>query len=146
MKPSDLEIDKEILDGFLTDSSEIIAKLKEDLNRFTETREAICFEQFGQGIDRIMGAALTLGFKNVGELARLGKEIGYKAGQLSEIEKLLSLQSILSQLVKQLTRDFRKIKEGTAIDSHETQAFIVKLDDINRNLGNLRSSVKVDRL
>lgn len=144
MNAGDFELDKELLDGFLTDSFEIMATLKEDLNSFTFTQDPKAFEQFGQGIDRIMGAALTLGFKNTGELAKLGKDIGYKASQLTGIDQLLTIQSVLSQLLKEMERELKKIKIGETFGSDEISNLLVKLSDINQSLGNLRTSVKVE--
>lgn len=139
----DLEFDKELIDGFISDSAEIVEKLKFNLKEFTFSSDPKFFESFGQEIDRIMGAALTLGFQTTGELAKLGKEIGYKSSQISEMDKLLVLQSILSQIVKELDEDLKRIKKSESLNQEETKNLVAKFRDVNQNLGNLRTSVKI---
>lgn len=143
MESGDSDFDQELIDGFISDAVEIIEKLKFNLREFTISPDQKLFESFGQEIDRIMGAALTLGFRTTGELAKLGKDIGYKASQISEIDKLLVLQSVLSQLVKELDKELKRIKKSESLNQEETKNLVAKFQDVNQNLGNLRTSVKI---
>lgn len=138
----EFEIDKELLDGFLDDSFEIIRALKDNLSAYVTSQDPKHFELFGQGIDRIMGAAYTLGFKLIGDLSKLGKEIGYKASQITDIHKLLTVHSLLAQLVKETEKCLKRLVKSDDLLNEESQTLLEKLESVNSKLGNLRTSVK----
>jgi hypothetical protein len=139
---NDFEIDRELIDGFLSDSNEIMKSLKLSLSHFTSTGDPKYFEAFGQGIDRIMGAAYTLGFKTLGDLSKLGKDLGYKGSQLKVIDQHLTVQSLLSQLVKETEKNLKYIKKGDFEQKEESQLLIKKLNQASASLGDLRTSVQ----
>lgn len=137
------KIDSDLLASFLMESTEVVTNLKIFLTDFTDPSQNVCFEKFGQQIDRIMGAAYTLSLNEVGNLAKLGKELGYKASQVEEVGKLITVQSLLSQLVRALESILKGIKKGQRHNSQEIALLINRLTDASLKLGDLRVSVKV---
>lgn len=137
------KIDPDLLASFLLESTEVVTNLKTFLAEFTEPSQNGCFEKFGQQVDRIMGAAYTLSLNEVGNLAKLGKELGYKASQVDEVGKLITVQSLLSQLVRTLEAILKGIKKGQRHNSQEIAPLLKRLTDASFLLGDLRVSVKV---
>ena len=89
-----------------------------------------------------MGAAKTLGFEEIGELARLGKEIGYKGSQIEGVPKLLVIHGLLSQLLAALEKLLKNIKKDREAGSFIYQELIDKLKKASLQMGDLRASVK----
>ena len=137
-----VEIDHDFLSFFLEESIVVMGNLKKFLKLFIENEDPKNFEQFGQQVDRLMGAAYTLSLNFFGELSKMGKEIGYKSSQLNEIEKLLVIHSLLSQLVKTLNAILKQYKKDLNPDTSEFHPLLERLQEANRNLGNLRATVK----
>lgn len=136
------EIDKDFLKFFLEESHTVLDELKDCLTLFNNTEDPKSFEQFGQKVDRIMGAAYTLSLNFFGDLAKMGKEIGYKSSQLKDIEKLFVIQSLLSQLVKAMELILRQFKKGIHGDLSEFQTLLERLQQANKDLGNIRATVQ----
>ena len=137
-----MEIDEEFLGYFLEESIEVIASLKSLVKSFNGIQDNSNFEKFGQQVDRIMGAAYTLSLKFVGDLAKMGKELGYKSSQISEIDKLLVIQSLLSQLVKALDSIIKSFHRGLQPNFYEFEPLLRRLQKASHDLGNLRTSVE----
>jgi hypothetical protein len=138
-----IQIDQDLLDGFIEETQMILESTQTTLTEFTVTKNAACFEKYGQEIDRVMGAALTMGFKEVGELARLGKEVGYKSSQINDLPKLLVVHSLLFQLNKEIHRHIKSLQKGSQFDHLDMAFLIKKLQKASKDLGDLRASVKV---
>ena len=136
------EIDKELLDTFLDESEEVLSDLKLYVWDFRKPTDNFLFEEFGQKVDRIMGAAYTLSLKDVGDLARFGKEIGYKSSQINDVDKLLAIHSLLCQLQKTLEKIISGFRKGIRPDKSEVAPLLIRLDAANKQLGDLRASVK----
>jgi hypothetical protein len=137
------EIDQDFLTFFLEESFIVLENLKDCLKQFNQSQDPHSFENFGQQVDRLMGASYTLSLNFFGDLSKMGKEIGYKSSQITDIEKLLVIQSLLSQLVKALSRMLKQYKKGLNLDTNEFRPLLERLEDANRNLGNLRATVKI---
>lgn len=137
------EIDDELLAGFLEDSFGVLENLKELLGNFKAVGDVVIFEQFGQQIDRVMGAAYTLCLNNLGDLTKLGKELGYKASQVNELAKLLVIQSLLSQLVRMIDKMLKSYDKKEQFDSTETKLLLKRLEKASEQLGDLRTTVKI---
>lgn len=136
------EIDKELLDIFLKESFDVNERLSIFLSDFVKTSDNKHFESFGQQVDRIMGAAFTLSLNEVGELAKLGKELGYKSSQVKELPKLLVIHSLLGQLVRSMQGILKGIKKGQRHNSEELSPLLKRLKEANTQLGDLRVTVK----
>lgn len=137
------EIDEELLEIFLNESFEVMARLHTFVAEFNNPKNTECFEKFGQQIDRIMGAAYTLSLTEVGDLAKLGKELGYKSSQVTDVSKLLVVQSLLSQLVKNLEVLLKGFKKRERIKLEATVPLLQSMTSASKQLGNLRTSVKL---
>lgn len=142
LNDSGIEIDQEFLGFFLEESSEVIINLKLFSSSFKKINDKHFFEKFGQQVDRIMGAAYTLSLIFVGDLARMGKELGYKSTEVSDIDKLLVIQSLLSQLAKALDKIIKDFKKGIQLNQEEFLPLLDRLRVASKNLGDLRTSVR----
>lgn len=143
LNDSGIEIDDEFLNSFLDESQEVLEDLKFYMQSFKEPGDNHYFEQYGQKVDRIMGAAYTLSLNDVGNLARYGKEIGYKSSQITDIAKLLTIHSLLSQLSKALETIIKGFRKGNRPDPGEFAPLLARLETANKQLGDLRASVKM---
>lgn len=143
LNDSGIEIDDEFLRSFLDESQEVLDELKLCIHCFREVSDKHYFEEYGQKIDRIMGAAYTLSLNDVGNLARFGKELGYKASQITDLGKLLTVHSLLSQLHKTLDSMMKGFRKGNRPDSNDFSPLLVRLEAANKQLGDLRASVKM---
>lgn len=141
LNDSGIEIEDEFLEAFIKDSQELLEDMKKHISSFHSIDDTHCFEIFGQKVDRIMGAAYTLSLNDIGDLARYGKEIGYKGSQLDDINKLHVIHSLLSQIQKSLESIFKKLRKGIRSDIEELSPLFNRLKSANLNLGELRSSV-----
>ena len=138
-----VQYDQEIIQDFINETNEILSLTYVSLSRFIEDPNPVCFENYGQNIDRVMGAALTLGFADLGNLARLGKEIGYKSSQINDINRLLVVHSLLSQLNKEIVKVVRHLQHNRPHDNESVKIFIRKLQRASDELGDIRASVKI---
>ncbi len=137
------EIDQELLAAFVEESFEVLESLKSLMENFKSPLDNLCFEQFGQQVDRIMGAAYTLSLGELGDLAKLGKELGYKSSQVKEIGKLLAVQSLLSQLIKSIEIILIGYQKNQKPVAEDVSLLLNRLTGASNQLGDLRISVKV---
>lgn len=135
------DIDEEFLQFFMDEASEVIVNLKIFVENFQGLNDLDCFEKYGQQVDRIMGAAYTLSLNLVGDLAKMGKELGYKATQITEISKLLVIQSLLSQLASALEEILIHYKNQEPFERDRFNELLERLKKASSDLGNLRASV-----
>jgi hypothetical protein len=143
LNDSGAEIDDEFLYYFILESQKLLSEMKLDIDSFREPTDNYLFEQYGQKVDRIMGAAFTLSLNEVGRLALFGKELGYKSSQISDTGKLLVIHSLLSQLHKMLDKVIKGFRKGNRTDSSELSPLLFRLDAANKQLGDLRATVKM---
>ncbi len=136
------EIDKEFLEMFIDESEVILLDLKNCLSSFKEVEDVHYFEKYGQQVDRLMGAAYTLSLNFIGDLAKMGKEIGYKSSQLNEPKKLIVIQSLLGQLHRALESLVRSLRNGIQPDFDECQPLLQRLRMANESLGGLRATLE----
>ncbi len=71
----------EIVEDFCKESESIYENLEEMLDEYEESRDSKKLEEFGQVIDRVMGAAKSVDAEQTGMYCELGKTISYKASQ-----------------------------------------------------------------
>ncbi len=71
----------EIVEDFCKESESIYNNLEQLLEQYEERPKSSLLEEFGQIIDRVMGAAKSIGAKHTGTYCELGKTISYKASQ-----------------------------------------------------------------
>lgn len=71
----------EIVDDFCSESESIYKELEELLEDYEDWQDPKKLEEFGQVIDRVMGAAKSVDAIQTGVYCELGKTISYKASQ-----------------------------------------------------------------
>ena len=131
-----------VVDEFCEESNRLLDKCEEILEDFEDNEDPEKLEEFGQTIDRIMGAAKSLDANTTGVLAELGKTIGYKSSQCEDKELLEVVGAILFDLVdvmKRLISNIEAAKEekaqGLNIDALKTRFVWLadKFKDIERS-------------
>jgi hypothetical protein len=116
--------------------------LKNCLACFKEVEDVHYFEKYGQQVDRLMGTAYTLSLNFIGDLAKMGKEIGYKSSQLNEPKKLIIIHSLLGQLQRALESLVRSLRNGIQPDFDDCQPLLQRLRMANESLGDLRATLE----
>lgn len=71
----------EIVEDFCKESEEIYGQLEDLLDQYEDTNDPKILEEFGQVIDRVMGAAKSVDAHQTGMYCDLGKTISYKSSQ-----------------------------------------------------------------
>ena len=138
-----IDLDEGLIHEFVEESRDLLEKCRVTLTQFADRGEPKCFEEFGLYIDRIMGASFTMGFNQIGELSKLGKQIGYKSSQVEDIDKLHTSQSLLSQLIKEIERILKAVLLNKEELRNESTTLLARLEKANEALGDLRASVKI---
>jgi len=113
---------KEIVIEFCNESDSLIEELNDYLDTFEEDPSAgDLLEKYGQTIDRIMGAAKTLGLNEIGSLCQMGKIIGYKGSQAGNP----SLQEVVGGVLFDLT-DLLQVLVGNVRTGENEHDFNLK--------------------
>ncbi|MFY7991728.1 MAG: hypothetical protein ACOVP4_00420 [Bacteriovoracaceae bacterium] len=139
---------KEIVEEFCNESDELIDLLYSSLDDFEETSNAQALEQFGQIIDRIMGAAKSIGAQKTGQFSELGKVIGYKSSQTNDPQLLKITHAVLSDnvnIVETLLKNIRKTQEEK-VDGINLEAFGSRLKWLSEKFKHIeRASVAIEQ-
>lgn len=140
MDPYDEDM-KEIVLTFCQESEELIKQLNSILEDFEKAYDPKYLENFGQIIDRMMGAAQSLGAMEIGKFCEMGKIIGYKASQASDPQLLelaapilMDAVELVDNMVALLKRGERTTKENLPIDAFSSRLkwYLEKFSDIER--------------
>ncbi len=138
---------KEVVAEFCQESFDLLDRLENILEDIEETNDTGKLEEFGQVIDRIMGAAKSIGADDVGKYCELGKIIGYKAGQ-SKDEKLLGIvTATLFDTTDLLQKMLQKIETGNTnyMENISSEAFVKRLHWLSGKFQHIdRASVAFD--
>ncbi|MDD0853346.1 Hpt domain-containing protein [Halobacteriovorax sp. GB3] len=139
---------REIVLDFCDESLELFGQLEEHLEVLeddpTKTEK---LEEFGQVIDRVMGAAKSIGAMEIATFCELGKLIGYKSSQTKEVALVEVVVAILFDSVELLRKMVDQIKTGNdnALDKLNTQAFVTRLNWLSDKFKDIeRSSCAVE--
>lgn len=139
---------KEIVEEFCNESDELIDLLYSTLDDFEETSNVQALEQFGQIIDRIMGAAKSIGAQKTGQFSELGKVIGYKSSQTNDPQLLKITHAVLSDnvnIVETLLKNIRKTQEEK-VDGINLDAFGSRLKWLSEKFKHIeRASVAIEQ-
>ena len=104
---------KEIVIDFCNEAEELFDQLEQALENLEEnpsnTKE---LEKFGQIIDRIMGAAKSIGASEIALFCELGKVIGYKSSQVKDIPLIEVVGAILFDSLHMLRKMVTALKLG----------------------------------
>lgn len=115
---------KEIVIEFCDESDGLLEKLRDTLDDFEDDpSKGELLEEFGQTIDRIMGAAKTLGLNDLGQLCQMGKIIGYKGSQAKEQALKEVTGGVLFDLTDLLEVLLTNVREGKTEHEYNVDAF-----------------------
>ena len=138
---------KEVVDDFCLEALSLFGELEDILDDLEENpNNSQQLEKFGQIIDRVMGAAKSLGADQAGTMCELGKIIGYKSSQVEDanlreitIAVMFDLVDILIQMIKNL-----QAGKGLTLTEINTDAFVKRLKWLSEKFKAIeRSSVAV---
>lgn len=122
---------KEIILDFCAEAEGLFDQLERSLEATEEnpanTKE---LEKFGQIIDRIMGAAKSIGATEIATFCELGKVIGYKSSQIKDIPLIEVVVAILFDSLHMLRKMITALKEGNdrSMEKLNTKAFGTRLN------------------
>ncbi|MBC7538347.1 MAG: hypothetical protein H7281_05975, partial [Bacteriovorax sp.] len=134
---------KEIIDDFCEEANSLFNLLENSLNILEEnpsiTKE---LEKFGQIIDRIMGAAKSIGAKEIATFCELGKIIGYKSSQIKDIPLIEVVVAILFDSVDLLRKMTEALQAGSDISMQKlnTKAFVTRLNWLSEKFKDIERS------
>lgn len=137
-------MDSEILESFCAETHSLLEHLIKITNEFEETNDVRLLEDFGQIMDRIMGAAYTLNLQEIGRFCELGKKIGYKASQTTDKNLVRLAGPILADGAEILLAMVQGLIKKEALPESETlkafrdrlKWFLDKFQDIDRETTN----------
>lgn len=149
------EIDSQILKDFLGESKTLIERMTDILEKCEgDFSQVQSLEDYGQNVDRIMGAAKSLAISvdpkhlihKIGDYAAICKAVGYKASQIKDNEQfynicvalLLDGTEVLEQMIDGVSDGKSEIKELFS------QTFLERLKWVSAQFGSqYRASVEV---
>ena len=139
---------KEIIIDFCDEAEALFDQLEQSLELLEEdssnTKE---LEKFGQVIDRIMGAAKSIGAAEIATFCELGKIIGYKSSQIKDVPLIEVVVAVLFDAVHLLRKMIASLKEGndSPIGSINTKAFGTRLSWLSAKFKDIdRASCSID--
>ncbi|MBT3586235.1 MAG: hypothetical protein HN509_15110 [Halobacteriovoraceae bacterium] len=138
---------KDIVDDFVNESKQLLDQLEETLEALEEDPNKTGLETFGQTIDRIMGAAKSIGANKIGMYCELGKIIGYKSSQADGPELIKLVVPILFDSVEILQGMLDSVSKGKGevLTEINTEAFGTRLKWLADKFNDIeRSSVALE--
>lgn len=139
---------KEIVIDFCTESERLFDQLESHLTSleedFSKTSE---LEKFGQIIDRIMGAAKSIQASEIATFCELGKVIGYKSSQISDLPLLEVVVAVLFDALDLLRKMVKSLREGNnnSMKNLNTKAFTTRLTWLSNKFKDIeRSSCAIE--
>lgn len=139
---------EDIVIEFCDETDRLCTKLEEILDNFSsDLSKTHYLEEFGQTIDRIMGAAKSLEAFKIGVYAEMGKSISYKASQIDDKELLNIVLAVLYDAIEYIQGANSSVREIKIekFDDFNDQAFLKRLKWLFEKFDNIkRSSVAID--
>lgn len=139
---------KEIVEDFCVEAEGLFDQMDACIQKLEnnplDTKE---LEKFGQMIDRIMGAAKSIGATEIATFCELGKVIGYKSSQTREVPLLEVVIAILGDTVDMLRKMIKALKLGDdrCLNKLNSKAFVTRLQWLSAKFKDIeRSSCKID--
>lgn len=121
---------KEIVIDFCNEANDLFAQLEASLEILESNPLATNeLEKFGQVIDRIMGAAKSIGASEIATFCELGKVIGYKSSQIYDVPLIEVVVAILFDSLHMLRKMTQALLAGNekCMDKLNTKAFATRL-------------------
>lgn len=122
---------REIVEDFCKECFDLYDQLEEVLETLEDDPQTQgALEKFGQIIDRIMGAAKSIGATDIATFCELGKIIGYKSSQTKEIPLLEIVVAVLFDsldLLRKMTESIMNNK-SKSMKNLSSAAFVTRLN------------------
>jgi hypothetical protein len=134
---SGIEIDARFMQTFLSDSFQVLSELKIIVNSFQMKSELEVFEKYATKVEKIMQSSFTLSLNELGELAKLGKEVSLKSVHLSEFSQIVTAQSLISQLTRSLEVILLDFSRGKRPDFDQYKPLQMRLHKASQQLNRL---------
>ncbi len=139
---------KEIVVDFCTETEELFDQLETCLQNLEENpKNTKDLEKFGQIIDRIMGAAKSIGANEVAIFCELGKVIGYKSSQIKDIPLIEVVVAILYDSLDVLRKMIKALREGndSSMKKINPKALVTRLNWLSAKFKDIdRASCAID--
>ncbi len=139
---------KEIVEDFCKEAEDLFNQMDYCIMKLEhnplDTKE---LEKYGQMIDRIMGAAKSIGATEIATFCELGKVIGYKSSQTNEVPLLEVVVAILADTIDMLRKMIKSLRDGNdkSLNKLNTKAFVTRLQWLSGKFKDIeRSSCTID--
>jgi len=140
---------KEIIIDFCNEANELFEQLEASLEILEANPLATNeLEKFGQVIDRIMGAAKSIGATEIATFCELGKVIGYKSSQIYDVPLIEVVVAILFDSLHMLRKMTQALLAGNekCMDKLNTKAFATRLNWLSEKFKAIeRSSCAINK-
>ncbi len=140
---------KEIVEDFCAEADSLFDQLENSLTLLEEDpTNSQELEKFGQVIDRIMGAAKSIGAAEIATFCELGKVIGYKSSQVHEIPLIEVVVAILFDSLHMLRKMNQSLREGNekCMEKLNTKAFVTRLNWLSEKFKDIeRASCAIEK-
>jgi hypothetical protein len=141
---------KEIVIDFCNEADDLFDLLEASLEILEQnplnTKE---LEKFGQVIDRIMGAAKSIGAIEMAAFCELGKVIGYKSSQIKDVPLIEVVVAILFDSILLLRKMNQALRDGNdhSMKMLNTHTFATRLSWLSAKFKDIdRASCAVDNM
>lgn len=134
---------REIVIDFCDESDKLFDQLETHLQNLEEDpKNAAELEKFGQIIDRIMGAAKSIGASEIAQFCELGKLIGYKSSQISDVPLVEVVVAVLFDAVHMLRKMNQSLRDGNdkCMNKLNTKAFGTRLTWLSNKFKDIERS------
>lgn len=140
---------KEIIIDFCDEAEQLFDQLQASLEKLEDNpNNTPELEKFGQVIDRIMGAAKSIGASEIATFCELGKVIGYKSSQITDVPLIEVVVAVLFDSLDLLRKMILALKSGNdkVMGQLNTKAFVTRLKWLSDKFKAIeRSSVAIDK-
>lgn len=140
---------KEIIIDFCDEAEQLFDQLQASLEKLEDDpKNTPELEKFGQVIDRIMGAAKSIGASEIATFCELGKVIGYKSSQITDVPLIEVVVAVLFDSLDLLRKMILALKSGNdkVMGQLNTKAFVTRLKWLSDKFKAIeRSSVAIDK-
>lgn len=140
---------KEIVIDFCNETEGLLCQLETCLeNAESDPSQTKELEKFGQIIDRIMGAAKSIGASEMAMFCELGKIIGYKSSQVKEVPLIEVVVAILFDSLHMLKQMNKSLRDGndSSMEMLNTKAFGTRLTWLSNKFKDIdRASCAIDK-
>jgi len=139
---------KEIIVDFCIETEGLFDELESCLQNLEENpSNTKDLEKFGQIIDRIMGAAKSIGASEIAIFCELGKVIGYKSSQIKDIPLIEVVVAILYDSLDVLRKMLKALKDGddNSMKKINPKALVTRLNWLSAKFKDIdRASCTID--